>query len=139
MKEKGFLNTAGILIGVVGATVTSYLGWLGWHPDRQSQYHVWQVVGLAASLLLIASIGGWLGRRNLTVFIGTSVLVAVWSIDHSYRPGPESMWPVGAISLAIASVIGLGLAAWVGEKMQWVKGVALRRSVDRARSRRPGA
>ena len=124
---------------VVGTlTVAAYLGWLGWHDvdyyydssGRKGPYYPWQVVGLGVTLGLLALTGGLFRRVGPTTTAITVVLVVVWSLDHSYHPQPDdaSLWPVGAMFLAVCSALGLSLTAYIG--------LVLRRLADR-RDRQP--
>jgi hypothetical protein len=127
--------------GAAAATVVLYVGLLGWHTQRDraadgtcvstGPYEPWQVVALAIGLGFVAAIATRRSNGWLVAGVCTVTLTVLWSVDAATVDDPcsddASLWPVGAMFLALGTAFGLCLIALVGE--------LVRRSV---RSRPPG-
>lgn len=106
---------------VAAVTVLGYLGWLGWDQKRhrvpgtstfEGPYETWQVIGLAATLTVLAVVVTWRGQGGAAAVTIPPVLTVSWSIDASGdKVIGANMWPVGAVFLALASVTGV-LVVW---------------------------
>jgi predicted anti-sigma-YlaC factor YlaD len=105
--------TAAVLVAAV--TGLGYLGWLGWdqHKERipgTSSYHgpyqSWQVVGLAATLGLLAIGAAWRGVGRVAIATIPLVLTVAWSYNAATaQTSGANLWPVGAVVLALGSLL----------------------------------
>ncbi len=115
------------------STTLAYFAWLGWHEKQvydargiaHGPYETWQVLGLAVTLAALAFVGGWLRQAKPTAIAMTLVLVVVWSVDAATQASEDaSLWPVGAVLLAIGSAAGLSLATLLGTILRRLSGTA---------------
>lgn len=114
--------TAALVVPVITVlTVAAYLAWLGWHqleprrPGRRGDdYELWQVVGLAVTLVAFVALAT-LGRKPVAAVMAVTVaLTIVWSADAStVETVDASFWPIGAAFLFAGAGIGLGVVAAV--------------------------
>jgi predicted anti-sigma-YlaC factor YlaD len=105
-------TAAGLLAAVTGL---GYLGWLGWdqHKNRipgtnsfHGPYQSWQVVGLAATLGLLAVGSAWRGVGRVAIATIPLALTVAWSYDAANaQTSWANLWPIGAVVLGLGSVL----------------------------------
>lgn len=104
------------------ATALAYLVWLGWDRQRDidpvtqemsGPYEVWQVVGVAVVLALIAGMAAWVGHPIVAAVVITLVFTVCWSVGAATDPHVvgANPWPIGAVGVAVGCLSGMGVVA----------------------------
>jgi hypothetical protein len=121
----------GLILAAV--TVAAWWAWLGWDtgytvdPETgavSGPYAVWQVVGCALTLALIAAAGGWWLSPWLVVPVMTVAFTAVWA-RHAASTDGTGLWAVGAALVAIGTAVGSTVvsagASWLRHRRRYTE------------------
>lgn len=119
--DPGWPQSLAATAAAAAATLLAYLGWLGWdqHQHRvpgtinfEGPYETWQVYGLATTLAVLAVVVTWRQLGGVAVATIPLVLTVSWSVDAAdEKTIGANLWPVGAVFLAIVSLLGV-LVVW---------------------------
>lgn len=110
-------------VGIGGATAIAYWAFLGWDQRKDvdpvtgsetGPYQAWQVVGLGVVLALLTFEAGRRGRGWLATLVVSAVLTVAFSVDAATGPDGDGLWPIGAVLVALGSLLGTGLIAGIG-------------------------
>ena len=89
------------------AAVGTYLSWLGWDkPVGPSDfgtphtYSLWQVIGVAVTLLAIAAVATWLGHGSMALLVVPVVFTSAAAIDGI---ADDWLWQFNALLTALGS------------------------------------
>lgn len=130
-----------LFVVLVGGSVLSYAGWLGW--DRQYQldpvtgdvsglYQAWQVVGCVVTLSVLAMVAGLLGSPALAVATVPVVFTLAWSRDAAREDG-SGLWFAGAVMLVGGLLGGVAIVAFLAYGVRrWRARLGGRRQFSRA-------
>lgn len=110
---------AGLL--VAAASAGAWLAWMGWDDEYQvdaagnasGPYEVWQVVGCALTLIVLAVLAAWLWRPWAVVVIAPIAFTLAWSVTAA-RSDDSGLWAVGAIMVLVGTVVGAIVCAIPG-------------------------
>ena len=83
--------------------------------ESSGPYEVWQVMGVASVLALLAGTAAWL-RHSMAAIVVISVTSTVcWSVGAATDPHVvgANLWPIGAVGVAVGCLGGTAVAlAW---------------------------
>jgi len=117
------LRNVVLLMGIGVLTLLSYLGWLAWDSEYQTDprtgassgpYEAWQVVGLGVCLVILGVVGGWQRLALMTTLVIATVLTIAWSLNSSSED-VTGLWAVGAMSLAVGTTAGVGVVSLLAQ------------------------
>lgn len=85
----------------------TYLAWIGWDkPVRPHDfgtpptYSVWQVIGVALTLLAIAAVATWLGHGRMALLVVPVVFTSAVAVDGI---ADDWLWQFNALLTALGS------------------------------------
>ncbi|MFI5937321.1 hypothetical protein [Actinoplanes sp. NPDC051494] len=117
-----FPRTLGWVAGLAVLSGGAYWALLGWdsekdfHPDTNSYtgpWSAWQVLGLAAIVGLLAFAAGRAGRPGLATAVIPVAITTGFVVTASTDPQGDGLWPIGAALVALGTVAGVVLVAYV--------------------------
>ena len=107
---------------LVAATALTYMVWLGWDRQRDvdpvthetsGPYEVWQVIGVAAVLALLAGTAAWLRHPMAAIVVIPVTFIVCWSVGaatDTHVVG-ANLWPIGAVGVAVGCLAGTAVVA----------------------------
>lgn len=110
-------------LAVAVAVIAVYLAFLGWDQQRDTDpgtgaqtgpYQPWQIAGTAIGLVLTAFIAGRAGRGRLVAVVLPLTLTACFAVDAATDQDADGLWVIGAILVAIGSLLGTAAVAALG-------------------------
>lgn len=105
----------------IAASLT-YFAWLRWDRQRDinpvtqestGPYEVWQVIGVALVLALLAGIVAWKGHPIVAVVVISLTFTTCWSFGAATDPNVvgANLWPIGAVMVLVGCLSGTGSLA----------------------------
>ena len=107
---------------LAAATALTYMVSLGWDRQRDvnpvthessGPYEIWQVIGVAAVLALLAGTAASL-RHSMAAIVAISVTFTVcWPAGAAADPHVvgANLWPIGAVGVAVGCLAGTAVVA----------------------------
>ncbi|GAA1345044.1 hypothetical protein [Arthrobacter roseus] len=130
------LSRTQFTLAVVGFIVLSAGLWWGWFAwDNQyvvdpvtgsssGPYELWQVIGCAASWIVLGWIGNKLLQPLLVIIIMPAAFTTAFAITAA-RMDDSGLWPVGAILMALGTLAGTAVLVAI---LNWRLGMTGKRT-----------
>jgi hypothetical protein len=109
--------SARLVVLYAAVTAASYLAWLGWHlhqsfgsyADLHGEYPPSHIAGLVATLTVLSAIAGCRDRTLQASLVITAAMALTFALDAGSEPGGDGLWPIGAATVAMGTIIGTAL------------------------------